>query len=604
MRAILILWSVFVWTVGTAQIKMPPRPTKVEEHKPASKFDKVLVKAMLNNNNKTTLEVGNNTSNSKSETIKQPPVTTKQNGRNCTSSITDYNVATADFGYFLDNGTPEFIKPGVLMAYEDVLSGSNKIMTTPRNPLTIYLERTSAAVNVSNLNEVINNPHQVSNINNALGKMNAKISTNVPAQMAIEVSEISSEEQLQYGVSGSYNNKMAGIGAKFNISGSDFKSSYYYMVKFTQSMYKIAVDDATFAFTNPASVLNTDKLVYISEVIYGRKGFLLIKTKKSKSALEASLGVNLSVGVHAGNLSAFLNKVKEDKESQVNMFFYGGNASAAAMSIQNVDIKNGFDNWIAANAGEGLKALPISYKLKNMNGDQLVLKSAFTVNQQTCVPVKEYKLQVELEQVKNYKSNDSDKKDDYVFDFEPVLVIDGTSYPLQNKQLTTKQSIISASNHLFVRDRNNPANQLHVNEGNTQQIKNSGVFVIPEDVNLKNAKLQIRFRVHEITGNSLDRIIGISKVQDYNIHDHSLIDIISVLTGATTLDARTYTQCNANCRGTKFGNFGGNTKYFLANGTVPLEYGNSTTALRGGEYMRNETETRTFGLNYTFKLLD
>lgn len=603
MKKIATYICVFLFAFANSQTK-PLKINKVEDYKPSSsiKFPSVLKKVILDNNNKNTLEIGNNVSNSITENIKQQPKSYKQNGQNCTTSIIDYNVATSDFGYFVENGTPEFVKPGIVMLYEDILSGNNKINTTQRNPLTIYLERTSAAVNVTNLSEEITNPHQVSSINNALGKMNSKISNNVPANMSIEVSEIFNEEQLQYSISGSYNNKVAGVGAKFNIKGSDFKSSYYYMIKFTQNMYKIAVDDATFSFANP-HLQNADKLVYISEVNYGRKGFLLIKTKKSKSEIEASLGLKLNTGIHSANLDAFLSKVKEDKESQINMFFYGGNASSAATSIQNIDIKSGFNNWIATNAGEGLKALPISYKLKNMNGDQLVLKSIFTVNQQTCIAVKEYKLQIELEQVKNYKSNDSDKNDDYVFEFEPILIIDNVSYALQNKQFNYKQSIASLDNHLFVRDRNNSANQLHVKEGNVQLIKNSGVFIIPEDVDLKNAKFQIKFRVHESTGNSLDRIVGISKIQDFNIHEHNLLKIIQILSGANLLNDPSHTRCTKNCKGTSFGNYGGETKYFLSGDTVPLEYGNSNSILRGGEYMLNETKTRTFGLNYTFKLI-
>lgn len=598
----LIYIALLIPVFGVAQIK------NIDKSK--LKLEKVEVKEnpitnvikKINFTNKSTLEIGNNTSNSIKETVKQAENTKREGNTNCTTSSKDYNATTADFGYFIENGTPEYIKPGVLMSYDDVLTGSNKINTTPRKPLTVYLEKTSAALNVANLSEEITNPHQISMINNALGKINSKISNDVPANMAIEVSEILSEEQLQYGLSGSYNNKMAGIGAKFGISNSDFSSSYYYMIKFTQSMYKIAVDDATFMFEN-YPIANSDKLVYISEVLYGRKGFLLIKTKKNKSNLEASLGVKLSVGVHSGNLDAFLNIIKEDTESQISMFFYGGNASAAAESVQNVDIKQGFNNWIKANAGQGLKALPISYKLKNLNGDQLVLKSVFTVNQRTCVPVKEYKLLVELEQIKNYRSNDSDKKDDYLLDFEPVLKIDGVEYKLQNIQKTTNQSIVSVnSNMLFVRDRNNSNNQLHVKEGNVQQIKNSGVFIIPEDANLKNAEFKIKFRVDEITDNSLDRIVGISKFNEINIHKHNILKIIQVLSGASKLEEGD--RCSKNCRGTAFGNYGGETKYFLDGDSVPLEYGANKTLLRAGEYMLNETKTRIFGINYTFKLIE
>lgn len=577
------------------------KPTVVE-YQNKYVFPKVLLSTSISGNPNGKLVASNNSNNSITETVTQKPGETISGGKRCTTSKSDYTVATADFGYFVSSGIPEYIKPGVLMSYEDVLSGSNKINTIERNPLTLYLESTSAAYNIPNLNEEVSNPQSVSNINNALSKLRAKMnSSSIPANLSIEVSEIFSEEQLQYGISGSYNNKIAGIGAKFNLKNEDYSSSYIYMVKFTQNMATIRVDNSTFSFKSN-NVPNSDKLAYISEVTYGRKGFLLIKTKKSKSQLEASLNLKIEAGVHSGNVNAFINKVREDKTSEVNMFFYGGNATTAAKSLQEVDFTSGFNAWVSDNAGNGLTALPISYKLKNINGDQLLLTTVFKTNQQTCVPIKEYKLQIELEQIKNNISNDSDKKDDYVLEFEPILKIGGKTYQLTNKRMTTTQSYVPQDdNKLFYWDRNNPANQLHIQEGNTQLIKNSGVFIIPEDADLANAQLSIRYKIHESTGSSLDRFIGISKIGDYNIHEHNLLGLIEVLEGIKKLDE--YTRCSSNCKGTPYGNYGGNTKYFLSSSTVPVEDAKSMV-LRAGEYMKNETKTRALGINYTFKLIN
>jgi hypothetical protein len=567
-------------------------------------FVDVLKSAIVNNNPKVTLEASNNSNNSIKETVKEGAKETTSGGKRCTTSRKDYDVDTADFGYFVSTGIPEYIKPGVLMLYQDVLSGSNKVNIIERNPLTIYLESTSAGYNNSTLSEEVNNPQSISNINNAVSKLRDKINSNsIPANMSIEVSEIYSEEQLQYGISGSYNNNAIGIGAKFNIKNEDFSSSYIYMIKFTQNMATMRVDNSTFSFKNN-NVPNSDKLAYISEVTYGRKGFLLIKTKKSKSQLEASLNVKINTGIQSGNVNAFINKVKEDKTSEVNMFFYGGNASTAAKSLQDVDFTTGFNNWVADNAGNGLLALPISYKLKNINGDQLLLSSVFSINQQTCVPIKEYKLQIELEQIKNNESNDSDKIDDYVLEFEPILKIDGKTYRMTNKKMNTTQSYVPQDdNKLFYWDRNEPKNQLHVKQSDTRSIKNSGVFIIPEDANLANAELSIRFKIHESTGTSLDRIVGVSKMGDYNIHEHNLLELIQVLEGTKKLEI--YPVYNKEKKGTPYGNYGGTTKRYLSSGTVPVEYDVSDNkVLRAGEYMKNETKTRALGINYTFKLVN
>lgn len=436
--------------------------------------------------------------------------TKKEN--NCYVTTKTLDITTADFSYFTESSAPDFIKPGVVINYQSILDGRNTINTTPRNPMMIYLINTSAIPGLDQLSVDIADPQNISGINNALGNLTGKLNTkSVPANMSFEIMEINSEKQLQYAVTGSYSYGSM-VSAKFGVSGGNYSNSYYYLIKFTQNMYNVAADPNTVSFINIPN--NADQLAYVSEVTYGRKGLMMIKTNKSMSQIKAEMEVSANYGLHKGDIGGFIKSVNLDSNSEIRVFFYGGSSSVAARSLQASDMRKGFDKWVEAEAGNGLLALPISYKVKNLKGEQLKISSVFKQEDRDCVPRKKLKLKVTLLEIDGWNTTDSDDKGDYA-------VIQHVRYTANNK---VKPGNVSYNTF----KKNTPCNlagnkkwngaialacgsmkdQIHVsmNSGNHRRsrnnIKNSVIFeVSPEEANDKSAKFEVETWVKEYSTN-------------------------------------------------------------------------------------------------------
>ncbi|HUH50924.1 MAG TPA: thiol-activated cytolysin family protein, partial [Flavobacterium sp.] len=398
-----------VRVLNTKPVKLVKAPVlNATLFKNITPLKKVNLSDTRDSSDKTYLETtGSNVGNS----INEKELSKERKENNCLVTPKSLDITTSDFSYFTKTSTPDFIKPGVVINYKSILDGSNTIQTEARNPMTVYLINTSAIPGLDNLSIDIEKPQNVSAINNALGSLTGKLnSKDVPANMSIELMEVNSDKELQYGVSGSYS--YGGIAsASFGISGNDFSQSYYYLINFTQNMYTVAADPNTVSFVNDVSGANN--LAYVSEVTYGRKGLMMIKTNKSMSAIKADMKVSANTGVHKGNISGFINSVKKDSSTDIRILFYGGSSIDGARALQESNLKDGFDKWVEAQAGNALMALPISYKVKNLKGEHLKLGSVFTQNDRDCVPRKKLKLKVTLLEIDPKVTTDSDKKGDY-----------------------------------------------------------------------------------------------------------------------------------------------------------------------------------------------
>ena len=396
--------------LNTKPVKLLEIPKLNSElYKKITALKKVDVSDKKDRSDKSTIETtGSGGSNGMNVVSESKPV---KDANNCLVSTKKLNITTTDFSYFTESSTPDFIKPGVVINYSSILDGRNTIITTPRNPLTIYLINTSAIAGNNNLSVDIENPQNVSGINNALGQLTGQLNTkSIPANMNFEISEVTSEKEFQYSVTGSYNSAVT-LSSKFGVKGGDFSNSYYYLIKFTQNMYNVVVDPNTVRFVNDIS--EASNLAYVSEVTYGRKGLMMIKTKKSMSEIKAEMSVSANTGITKGNISGFVKSINKDESKDIRVFFYGGNSSVAAFSLQESDMKKGFDNWVASEAGNGLLALPISYRVKNLKGEQLKLNSVFEQSNRNCVTKKALKLKVTLLEIDPKVTQDSDKLGDY-----------------------------------------------------------------------------------------------------------------------------------------------------------------------------------------------
>lgn len=516
---------------------------------------------------KTQLEsTGSNATNSIDIT---ESATTKVN--NCYVTPKTLDITTADFSYFTETSTPDFIKPGVVINYQSILDGRNTINTAPRNPMTVYLINTSAIPGLDNLLVNIEEPQNISGINNALGSLTGRLNTkSVPANMSFEIMEISSEKQLQYAVTGSYSYGPM-LSTKFGVSGGNYSNSYYYLIKFTQNMYNVAADPNTVSFINTPNDAN--QLAYVSEVTYGRKGLMMIKTNKSMSDIKGEMEVSANYGLHKGEIGGFVKSINRDSSSEIRVFFYGGSSSVAARSLQENDMKRGFDKWVEAEAGNGLMALPISYKVKNLKGEQLKISSRFNIKDTDCVPKKKLKLKVTLLEIDGWNTTDSDKKGDYaVIQHVKYTANNNVKRKLGNVVYNTFKKRTSCN---LAADRQwsgsiplacgSINDQIHVtmNPGNHRRpknnIKNSVIFeVSPEEANDRSAKFEVETWVKEYSDDWKGARADILMNNDFDIKQEIPIHfVLAELQGISNHTFNEGYEKDSRLFGKIFNNFGG-----------------------------------------------
>lgn len=505
-------------------------------------FDRIkaLKKVTLNDqrdsSDKTSLEV---TSSNSTNNVRESGPQDVLGPNNCYSSTKTLDITTTDFSYFTETSIPDFVKPGVVIHYQSILDGSNTINTTPRHPMTIYLINTSAIQGLNNLSIDIVNPQSISGINNALGSLTGKLRTrDIPANMSFEITEINSEKQLQYAISGSYSYGSF-VSAKFGVSGSDYSNAYYYLIKFTQNMYTISTDPNTVQFIDTPN--SSNQLAYVSDVTYGRKGLMMIKTNKSMSEIKAEMNVSANYGIQKGNIQGMLNSINRDSSSSVHVFFYGGSSSVAARSLQANDMKQGFDKWVEAEAGNGLLALPISYRIKNLKGEQLSIGSIFKQTNRTCVPAKKLELKVTLMGIEAWNTEDRDEKADYG-------LTQHIKYIAKGKVKTPKKKHYQKFPNKTNCDRRiggkwagsipmicgDMQNQIHVNtnKGNNRQyLNNIGNYVVfeitPEEANDTRATFEVQNWAKEYSNTDILMNLDFSVPQQIPIH-HLLAELQNI----------------------------------------------------------------------------
>ncbi len=510
-KPINIVTPVKVNTIPVKLIKKPILTPGLFEY--VSGLKKVDVSDTRDRSDHTKLEASYTNATNQINVSESKPV---KDANNCFVTTKTLNITTSDFSYFTESSIPPFIKPGVVINYQSILDGRNTINTEPRDPMTVYLINTSAISGLDNLSVSVEDPQNISGINNALGNLTGKLnSKTIPANMSFEIIEINSEKELQYAVTGSYSYG-AMVSAKFGVSGSNYSNSYYYLIKFTQNMYNVAADPNTVKFINTPS--DAGQLAYVSEVTYGRKGLMMIKTNKSMSEIKAEMQVSANYGLSKGDIQGFVKSINRDSSSETRVFFYGGSSSVAARSVQENDMKIGFDKWVEAEAGNGLLALPISYKVNNLKGEQLKISSVFEQKDRDCVPKKNLKLKVTLLEIEGKNTKDNDGIADYAVmqhikytaNNKVKSKFGNVLYKTFKKKTPCKVAGTKSWPGSIALACGNMNDQIHVamnsskNRKNLKNIMNSVVFEIsPEEANDENAKFEVETWVKEYSSKDI-----------------------------------------------------------------------------------------------------
>ncbi len=474
-----------------------------------------------------------------------------------------------DFSQMPQGSRPDWLKPGIVMKANSFVDGSYQIEERyNRSPINLSVDLRGASQSVRQ----VPNPRYKSNILNIENQLISQNANHVPANMSFKFHEIRSLEELDFKLNGRYSGGFGAFGAEMGLSYEKSKSSYYYMVEFTQQMFQMEVDglDASQLFADNAQVPTQD-YVYISKVNYGRRGVIIFKSEKSFDELKTSVNVKSGFLLTKASLNTFYSEMSQNEEVKIEAFLYGGSSVAAINSIVST-IKNGkpdIAGWLAGRPFDHKLALPISFEIKNLNNQKVGMESSFIQNVQTCIEKRNYKLKMSLTDIQNIKARDGvGANDDYGIQMAVV-------YSAKGKRKTPVDSKIRKFPGLRCgfEDASRPHkisgpyipiicggmnNQIHVREDRVQrwpsQINNTVTFNVSyEDITDPKASFTIYTWFKEYTSGNDKVMLDANTPTEVPV-----AEIIQILTSAKQLNGnkKYYDGAIAQNLGNKFKDFG------------------------------------------------
>jgi len=518
-----------------------------------------LKKLTVINNNFTEKNNSSTTNDGKNETSEEI----------CFKERLNIDAMVRDFNQMPHGSRPDWLKPGIVMKANSFVDGSYQIEERyNRSPISLSVDLRGASQSVKQ----VPNPRYKSNILNIENQLISQNANHVPANMSFKFHEIRSLEELDFKLNGRYSGGLGAFGAEMGLSYEKSKSSYYYVVEFTQQMFQMEVDglDASQLFIDNAQVPTQD-YIYISKVNYGRRGVIVFKSEKKINELKTSVNLKSGFLLTKASLNTFYGEMSQNEEVKIDAFLYGGSSVEAINSIVST-IKNGkpdIADWLAGRPFDHKLALPISFEIKNLNNQQVGMESSYIQNVKTCIEKRNYKLKMSLTDIQNIKARDgAGENDDYGIQMAVVYSAKGKrKTPVDSKirkfpglrcgfEDADRQHKISGPYIPIICGGMN--NQIHVREDRVQrwpsQINNTVTFDVSyEDIIDTNASFIIYTWFKEYT-NGKDKVM-----LDANTPTEvPVAEIIQILTSAKQLNGNKnyYDGAIAQNLGNKFRDFG------------------------------------------------
>jgi len=507
-------------------------------------------------------------------------VTANYRVTNSTSAIDFMSLGAINDGWLM---------PSNILDTDSFINGSYNTVSIniPRNPVVIS---TTATIKSGESYERINNPGSTGELQSALNKLKIRPSYTDAADLSYTTKQIYSEEDLAVKVNGYYNNSLAGIASKFNMSFDEKNKKNYLLIDFTQTYFSINSDqiNAENAFKSIPSNLNLAKLIYISQVKYGRRALLIIESEYSSEEIMAAFTLDVSGLINSGGLSSNINHKKVRSSSSAKIVIYGGNAQQAtnAVAVPMNKLEAGFQQFIKGSfqgSGTG-NALPIGYTLRYLtDGYVCGVETIFTQKQGKCRPVIEnYKLKVTLTDIQNINGRDgSDNPDDYGIQQCIAYKVLGKEKKYTNRDIIKFPSMITKCTEPTTGLLNplicgNSSNQIAVRENkkvgdrNRFMINNSMVFSISNtEYNDPNATFKIYTWVKEYSstalGNNNDKVLANNIITPVNIKE-----ILEALSGLRDLNLKQPFFDTTIAQGIKFHEFSGGMPLAIIQNTGKL----------------------------------
>ncbi|CAL2063020.1 thiol-activated cytolysin family protein [Tenacibaculum sp. 190524A05c] len=444
---------------------------------------------------------------------RQREIKTVQKDRDCVQRTYTMDVNTSTIDFIKMNQNADWLQPGALLETQSVLTGSNAVAYQARNPINLAITANGEQIIKS---VTVNNPtptQLTSEANRLISQSNSYASG---AEIKYESKEIHSEKDFALKVNGYYND-ISGIKASLGFNFSKKTKRNYVLVDFTQSYYTIFTDplNPTQVFKNPSDNSKVNDYVYISSVTYGRRALLMLETDYTAKQVESALNAEYDAAGTRGGVNIDVNMKDIISNSNKKLIVYGGSARDAVKIINENDMLQGFKNYIQSSfngVGTG-NGKPIGYSFRFASDNKLcALRSQFKQTREECKPfVPEVKVKLTISKVKCLASDDRDNMDDYIINLSAKSKNhNGKIIPMVQPEFLFRNAV---HDNLYKSNKNNvrliksdEKAQIHIREGKTQSIYNSGIYKISKEDIGSNASIDLTLDIVERTGKDRIRI--------------------------------------------------------------------------------------------------
>jgi len=293
--------------------------------------------------------------------------------------INMYNADDDELGTFITSGNDGVLYPGVILKANALIEGTEESPKFERLPFNINVVGLASA-NSGAQQMMVNKSGRITigdiseSINDLLRENR---STEIRAQKALRLKQISSKEELQLYGRGYF--KGYGAMAEVKVSTRSQKITNTFIGKYWENHFTMKLD------FNPDLIAPGERKpaaddVYISEVSYGRIGYVKIESSLS----EDSLGVIVNAAYEGYEMraeaEARINQLKSKGEWSFTAVILGGSTSSNIGSLKE------FKEWInnsKYNAAVAYK--PIAYKMKFLNSHTIAhVNSNTTFTKREC----------------------------------------------------------------------------------------------------------------------------------------------------------------------------------------------------------------------------
>jgi|GEM_PF-5856287 len=272
-----------------------------------------------------------------------------------------------EIGFLITSGNASDIYPGAIFKADAFISGSGAQPNLRHKAYHISANGLTSAESGETFREIVTPDSEgyiykadVSKVMSNMMRSHRNVGN--AGNFVYTVTKIDHEKDLALMAAGAYSGFGVDIKAKFDYSNK--QKNNLYVARFYQRYYSFLVDQRSIVDEEDRAKIKTDD-VYISEVTYGRVGFIRIESDYDEEVISAALDASYKGGGSYVEIGASLNLRDVKKEWKFTAFATGG-------APKTFDTQESFNTWIEdAKWNPSIAQSPIGYKLKFLNNNQI-----------------------------------------------------------------------------------------------------------------------------------------------------------------------------------------------------------------------------------------